>query len=89
MRSELRNQQILKLQKTENNEEDPVAQWRKDVPRCEIIVGSELTYTNLSVETLGRVIEYFLAPNGVFYEVLSDDRDVKTLIFFRIAFSSV
>eukprot|EP01012_Entosiphon_sulcatum_P010591 TRINITY_DN16229_c0_g1_i1.p1 TRINITY_DN16229_c0_g1~~TRINITY_DN16229_c0_g1_i1.p1 ORF type:complete len:356 (-),score=62.49 TRINITY_DN16229_c0_g1_i1:390-1457(-) len=41
----------------------------------DIIIGSELTYNMLSVRTLPGVIERFLKPDGVFYEVLSDDRD--------------
>ena len=39
-------------------------------------MGSELTYSPLSVYTLIKVISKYLKPDGVFYEVLSDDRDV-------------
>jgi SAM-dependent methyltransferase len=47
-------------------------------PRIEpvdIIIGSELTYNLLSCASLARVIHKYLRPSGVFYEVLSDDRD--------------
>lgn len=40
-------------------------------------MGSELTYSPKSVYTLIKVINKFLKPDGVFYEVLSDDRDVN------------
>lgn len=49
-----------------------------EVPqRCEIIIGSELTYTGdeKTVEALMKVIDTFLDENGVFLEILSDDRD--------------
>eukprot|EP00727_Mastigamoeba_balamuthi_P000528 m51a1_g10472 putative methyltransferase type 12 domain-containing protein (290) ;mRNA; r:77632-78755 len=56
--------------------DDSVAQWaHTKVPKCELIIGSELTYSTLSIATLARVIDALLAPGGVFYEVLSDDRD--------------
>lgn len=42
----------------------------------DIIIGSELTYSLLSCASLAHVVDtYLAAPHGVFYEVLSDDRD--------------
>ena len=41
----------------------------------DILIGSELTYSTLSVETLPDVICGLLRPGGVLYEILSDDRD--------------
>mmetsp|Transcript_37511 Transcript_37511/g.43787 ORF Transcript_37511/g.43787 Transcript_37511/m.43787 type:complete len:398 (-) Transcript_37511:30-1223(-) len=41
----------------------------------DIIIGSELTYNLLSCESLANVVDALLKPSGVFYEVLSDDRD--------------
>ncbi|GAM19178.1 hypothetical protein SAMD00019534_023530, partial [Acytostelium subglobosum LB1] len=46
-----------------------------DDERYDIIFGSELTYSLLSVDNLIKVIEKYLKPDGVFYEILSDDRD--------------
>ncbi len=45
------------------------------IPRVDVIIGSELTYNLISCETLAAVVDRFLKPDGVFYEVLSDDRD--------------
>ena len=45
------------------------------VPKADIILGSELTYNTLSITTVPKVIQKFLSPEGVFYEILSDDRD--------------
>jgi hypothetical protein len=52
-----------------------VAVYRKLVPRVDIIFGSELTYSLLSVKSLVQVILRYLKEDGVFYEILSDDRD--------------
>lgn len=42
----------------------------------DVIIGSELTYSLLSCASLAFVVDKYLAkPHGVFYEVLSDDRD--------------
>jgi predicted nicotinamide N-methyase len=42
----------------------------------DVIIGSELTYSLLSCSSLAHVADTYLAkPHGVFYEVLSDDRD--------------
>ncbi|KAF0984673.1 hypothetical protein FDP41_000572 [Naegleria fowleri] len=49
-----------------------------EVPeKCEIIIGSELTYTGdeQTIEALMKVIDTFLDEKGVFLEILSDDRD--------------
>lgn len=49
-----------------------------EVPeKCEIIIGSELTYTGdeKTVEALMKVIDTFMDEKGVFLEILSDDRD--------------
>jgi len=61
------------------NVDDSVRPWVVEIPRCEVIIGSELTYSTLSVQNLSRVIEKYLAPGGVFYEILSDDREVLAL----------
>jgi hypothetical protein len=44
----------------------------------DIIIGSELTYNLLSTKSLAFVVNKYLRPGGVFYEVLSDDRDGVT-----------
>lgn len=41
----------------------------------DIIIGAELTYSLLNVAALVRVVSRFLKPDGVFYEILSTDRD--------------
>lgn len=41
----------------------------------DVIIGSELTYNLLSCHSLAVVVNSLLGPNGVFYEVLSNDRD--------------
>ncbi|KJE95421.1 hypothetical protein CAOG_05876 [Capsaspora owczarzaki ATCC 30864] len=41
----------------------------------DVIIGAELTYSLLSVDSLIQVVDTFLKPDGVFYEVLSEDRD--------------
>eukprot|EP01105_Mastigella_eilhardi_P019051 TRINITY_DN4463_c0_g1_i1.p1 TRINITY_DN4463_c0_g1~~TRINITY_DN4463_c0_g1_i1.p1 ORF type:complete len:198 (-),score=41.01 TRINITY_DN4463_c0_g1_i1:49-642(-) len=45
------------------------------VTTCSILMGSELTYSTHSIHTLSKVVQKYLAPDGVFYEILSDDRD--------------
>lgn len=45
------------------------------LPKADIVIGSELTYSDLNIQSLVRVVERYLHPSGVFYEVLSDDRD--------------
>jgi hypothetical protein len=47
------------------------------VPRADVLIGSELTYSFLSIDTLVKVIDTYLSKDGVFYEILSDDRDVR------------
>lgn len=46
-----------------------------DIPKVDIILGAELTYNTLSIDALVQVVDHYLKPDGVFYEVLSDDRD--------------
>ncbi|KAN0050534.1 hypothetical protein ACTA71_003663 [Dictyostelium dimigraforme] len=46
-----------------------------DDSKYDIIFGSELTYSMLSVDNLIKVIQKFLKEDGIFYEILSDDRD--------------
>eukprot|EP00759_Apiculatamorpha_spiralis_P029063 PhF_6_TR31442/c0_g1_i1/m.46133 len=41
----------------------------------DVIIGSELTYSLLSCDALAATVDHYLAPGGVFYEVLSEDRD--------------
>eukprot|EP01103_Thecamoeba_quadrilineata_P008236 TRINITY_DN18001_c0_g1_i1.p1 TRINITY_DN18001_c0_g1~~TRINITY_DN18001_c0_g1_i1.p1 ORF type:complete len:157 (+),score=32.71 TRINITY_DN18001_c0_g1_i1:138-608(+) len=47
------------------------------VPVCDIIIGSELTYTGNEAHArcLVNVIDLFLTKEGFFLEILSDDRD--------------
>ena len=45
------------------------------IDAVDIIIGSELTYNLLSTKSLAFVVNKYLKPGGVFYEVLSDDRD--------------
>eukprot|EP00054_Salpingoeca_dolichothecata_P018636 m.114719 g.114719 ORF g.114719 m.114719 type:complete len:349 (+) comp22947_c0_seq4:3-1049(+) len=45
----------------------------------DIIIGAELTYNLLSIDTLIKVIQHYLKDTGVFYEVLSEDRDGVSL----------
>lgn len=46
----------------------------------DVIIGSELTYNLLSCASLAFVVDKYLAkPHGVFYEVLSNDRDGVTV----------
>jgi hypothetical protein len=47
--------------------------------QADLVLGSELTYTPISVEGLLRVIALMLAPGGIFLEVLSEDRDVRIM----------
>lgn len=47
----------------------------KDIPPADIVMGSELTYSPLSVVGLIRTVEKYLKPDGIFYEILSTDRD--------------
>eukprot|EP00127_Corallochytrium_limacisporum_P003336 Clim_evm25s148 gene=Clim_evmTU25s148 len=55
-------------------DEDMLKNMEIDEP-CDIAIGAELTYNLLSVKTLPVVIDRVLKPGGVFYEVLSEDRD--------------
>lgn len=45
------------------------------VEPVDIILGAELTYNLLSITALINVVDCFLNDGGVFYEVLSNDRD--------------
>ncbi|PRP77298.1 hypothetical protein PROFUN_05543 [Planoprotostelium fungivorum] len=51
---------------------------------ADILMGSELTYSDLSVDALIKVIKKYMKPDGVFYEVLSDDRDGVGLFIEKI-----
>lgn len=48
------------------------------LPRADVVMGSELTYSPKSVEALVKVIKRYMKPDGVFYELLSTDRDVSS-----------
>jgi methylase of polypeptide subunit release factors len=52
-----------------------VAQPRPHIEPVDVIIGSELTYNLLSCASLAHVVDKYLKPDGVFYEVLSNDRD--------------
>lgn len=45
------------------------------IPLADIIIGSELTYSPKSVDGLIKTVEKYLKPDGIFYEILSTDRD--------------
>eukprot|EP00760_Papus_ankaliazontas_P006869 PhM_4_TR13202/c0_g1_i1/m.63632 len=45
----------------------------------DVIIGSELTYSDLSVDALIATVEKYLTPDGAFYEILSEDRDGVSL----------
>lgn len=47
------------------------------LPKADVVMGSELTYSPKSVEALVKVIKRYMKPDGVFYELLSTDRDVS------------
>lgn len=47
----------------------------KEIPLADIIMGSELTYSPKSVDGLIKTAEKYLKPDGIFYEILSTDRD--------------
>jgi hypothetical protein len=57
------------------------AQPRPKIPArsVDIIIGSELTYNLLSCASLAHVVDKYLSDDGVFYEVLSNDRDGVTV----------
>ena len=70
--------------------EADVQPFVQPIEPADVIIGSELTYSPLSVYTLTKVIQKYLKPDGVFYEVLSDDRDVRTsLPLFSLALQSL
>lgn len=46
-----------------------------DIELADIIIGSELTYSPKSVDGLIKTVEKYLKPDGIFYEILSTDRD--------------
>jgi len=54
------------------------------VEPVDILIGSELTYSDLSVDSLIKVITKFMKRDGIFYEVLSDDRDGVSLFIEKI-----
>jgi len=56
---------LMKLADRINMEIEPV----------DILLGAELTYNLLSITALINVIGAYLKPDGIFYEVLSNDRD--------------
>jgi predicted nicotinamide N-methyase len=49
------------------------------IPLADIIIGSELTYSPKSVDGLIRTLNKHLKSDGVFYEILSTDRDGVSL----------
>eukprot|EP00741_Cyanophora_paradoxa_P024998 tig00000319_g24130.t1 len=52
-----------------------------ELPAADVLIGSELTYSLLSVGSLSRLIGRLLRPGGFFLEVLSTDRDgVSTFV---------
>lgn len=77
----------IKLNQREENCKALMLDWTnlKDVPLKEqsfdIIIGSELTYTGDEkiIKALCIVIDKYLKEDGIFLEVLSDDRDGVTL----------
>jgi len=57
---------------------------KHNIPQADIIIGSELTYSPKSVDGLVRTVLRYLKPEGVFYELLSTDRDGVPLFLERI-----
>ena len=45
------------------------------IPPADILIGSELTYSPKSVDGLIRTADKYLKQDGIFYEILSTDRD--------------
>lgn len=58
--------------------------FRLDIPPVDVIIGSELTYSPANVYNLISVIKKYLKPDGVFYEILSDDRDGVSLFVTEV-----
>eukprot|EP00761_Pharyngomonas_kirbyi_P010472 gb/GECH01010492.1/.p1 GENE.gb/GECH01010492.1/~~gb/GECH01010492.1/.p1 ORF type:complete len:269 (+),score=80.78 gb/GECH01010492.1/:1-807(+) len=54
---------------------------RPSMPKADILLGSELTYTGdrNHISSLVKVINHYLKPGGQFIEILSDDRDGVSL----------
>eukprot|EP00029_Vermamoeba_vermiformis_P003803 TRINITY_DN14336_c0_g1_i1.p1 TRINITY_DN14336_c0_g1~~TRINITY_DN14336_c0_g1_i1.p1 ORF type:complete len:267 (-),score=87.95 TRINITY_DN14336_c0_g1_i1:214-1014(-) len=57
------------------DEVDNIKEEDDPLPKADVVIGSELTYSPKSVEALVKVIKRYMKPDGVFYELLSTDRD--------------
>ena len=66
---------LLQEEEEEKDFQTRMSPFVYGIPKVDIILGSELTYNTLSITTVPKVIQKFLSPQGVFYEILSDDRD--------------
>lgn len=54
-------------------------------PGCfDLIIGAELTYNLISIDSLAFVIDKWLSPDGAFIECLSNDRDGVSLFVQKI-----
>lgn len=56
----------------------------QQLPLADILIGSELTYSPKSIDGLIRTANMYLKPDGVFYEILSTDRDGVSLFVEQI-----
>ncbi|KAL0221266.1 hypothetical protein RCL1_001120 [Eukaryota sp. TZLM3-RCL] len=45
------------------------------LPKPDIIIGSELTYSTLNIHDLAKTLDLLAKPTTVFYEILSTDRE--------------
>ncbi|KAL6061869.1 Protein-lysine N-methyltransferase EFM6 [Balamuthia mandrillaris] len=67
-----------------DEQEERYRQQMRTLEAADIIIGSELTYIPESVHALVRVLKKYLKDDGIFYEVLSDDRDGVSLFLEKI-----
>jgi len=87
--SEIKYKQNIAKTKVEHLDWDTISETPEKVPigeKFDIIIGTELTYSQKSVNTLAIVVNKFLNPNGIFYEVLSVDRDACIYTKVRFVF---
>jgi len=54
------------------------------IEKVDILIGSELTYSLANVENVIAVIELYMKEDGVFYEILSNDRDGVSVFVSKV-----
>ncbi len=67
----------------ESNNHPSFIHAKPQIEPADIVVGSELTYLEKNVDPLINVLKRYMKPNGVFYEVLSDDRTVCQIFILQ------